>query len=310
MNSTDILGRRLQIFNGDDFIMLPDLGPLDGPSRITMCTSSAGVLTGFQVFYGTYNEKAGSAHGDLSTNCVNHKINDELREISFFGATSGTPYLEGMSIVMQPFKDGTYPGPTISAGRVSQIGQKKRTVQFPATGPTGTATPFLFFGFKTLSNGNVINNVSVITYDKDALFNSKFNETNLVSAKQQVQAYAEAKKSVVGILSNRALMQLKKAEPKNFGGEPIRGARANAHLNETEERSNEGVIIVISVGAVVCLVSFIIVCLDCKQKENSGSTPNGRVISVGDRAATTSGAIQTNTSTTNLRRQSKLDDIF
>lgn len=101
-------GRMLQTFNGDDFIMIPNLGPLDGPSRITMCTEG-GILTGMQVFYGTYNEIAGSAHGDLSTDCVNTEINVEIAEIALFGSSSGQ-YLEGIAITLQPFKDEQYPG--------------------------------------------------------------------------------------------------------------------------------------------------------------------------------------------------------
>lgn len=83
------------------------------------------------MFYGVFNEKAGSAHGDLSSNCKNHEINTEVREIHFYGSTTGTPYLEGMSLVMQPFRDAKYPGPTISAGRVGQTGQTKRTLVLP-----------------------------------------------------------------------------------------------------------------------------------------------------------------------------------
>lgn len=38
MNTTAIDFRRLQIFNGDDYIMIKDLLAKDGPTRITMCT--------------------------------------------------------------------------------------------------------------------------------------------------------------------------------------------------------------------------------------------------------------------------------
>ncbi len=79
-------GRRLAgTYTGDDFIMIDSLGPFDGPSRITMCTEND-ILTGFQVFYGTYNEIAGSSHGDLSTDCVNTEINTEIESITIYGA--------------------------------------------------------------------------------------------------------------------------------------------------------------------------------------------------------------------------------
>lgn len=95
-----------------------------------------------------FNEKAGSAHGDLSTSCKNHAINTEVREVHFYGSTTGTPYLEGMSIVTQPFRDAKYPGQTISAGRVGQKGQTKRSLVLPKF-PNGNEALFSFFGFVT-----------------------------------------------------------------------------------------------------------------------------------------------------------------
>ena len=79
-------GRRLAAtYTGDDYIMIDSLGPFDGPSRITMCTEND-ILTGFQVFYGTYNEIAGSSHGDLSTECINTEINTEVESITIYGS--------------------------------------------------------------------------------------------------------------------------------------------------------------------------------------------------------------------------------
>ena len=39
----------------------------------------------------------------------------------------------------------------------------------------GVTDLFYFFGFVTSSNAGVITNVSVITYNENALFNSKFD---------------------------------------------------------------------------------------------------------------------------------------
>jgi len=204
METSDVFGRRLQIFNGDDFIMLADLESLDRPTSITMCQRN-GALTGFQVFYGSFSEKAGSAHGDLSTDCVSSVLNVEIVEVSLFGSTTGTPFLEGMSIVLQPFRDGVYPGNTISAGLVNQVGQKKRTVRFPAK-PNSQYKDLEFFGFKTTSNGNVINNVSIVAFDPLALYASKQDFTVLNLSKKQELSYTKARKTVAGILGNRALM--------------------------------------------------------------------------------------------------------
>ena len=103
MNETDVIGRQLQTFNGDDFIMIDELRERDRPSRLTMCQEN-NLLTGFQVFYGEYDEIAGSAHGDLSTECTNTLINQEVWEIIFYGSDAGQN-VEGMEVVLQPFKD-------------------------------------------------------------------------------------------------------------------------------------------------------------------------------------------------------------
>lgn len=84
-----------------------------------MCEDK-GILTGFQVFYGTYDQgKAGSAHGNLGTTCKNTKIaGDFVWKVTFYGqdpnnVASGTQKIEGMEIVTQPFRDERYPGNTI-----------------------------------------------------------------------------------------------------------------------------------------------------------------------------------------------------
>ena len=152
MTTTTVGGRReLQLFQGDDYIMIPDLDATDSPSRITLCTDQTNLLTGFQVFYGIYNEKAGSAHGNIATNCANHLINAPIVEVQLYGSGSGTPYLEGIVIKLQNYYDGTYPGISITAGKVNNAGQKLRSVRLPNNSGSGAAV-FEFFGFKTTSS--------------------------------------------------------------------------------------------------------------------------------------------------------------
>ena len=125
--------------------MIDSLGPNDGPSRITMCTED-GILTGFQVFYGSFNEIAGSAHGDLSTECTNTEINAQVESVAIYGSTSGQ-YVEGMAIALQPFTDEEYPGVVVEAGLTNQVGQKKRLVHIATN--QGDKDFFEFFGFRT-----------------------------------------------------------------------------------------------------------------------------------------------------------------
>lgn len=160
-------------------------------------------------------DKAGSAHGDLSTDCINSVINVEIVEVNLYGSSSGTNFLEGMSMVLQPFRDGVYPGKTISAGRVGKAEQKKRSVRFPAK-PGSQYKDLEFFGFKSTSSGNVISNVSIVAYDPLALYSSKQDFTILNLSKKQEGSFTQAKKSVADLLGNRALMSLTKAEPQSF----------------------------------------------------------------------------------------------
>ena len=111
MNTTIIESRRLQGNEiGNDYIMIQDLGPFDGPTKITMCASQ-NVLTGFQVFYGSYAPKAGAAHGDLTTDCIVSYIDDPIIEVAIYGQdnTNGK-LIEGITVTLQPLRDGTYPG--------------------------------------------------------------------------------------------------------------------------------------------------------------------------------------------------------
>ena len=84
--------RQLQSFTGDDYIMLGELRDSDRPSRLTTCVDGE-TLTGFQVWYGEYDEIAGSAHGDLSTECTNTLINQEIWKVIFYGSADGKTYI-------------------------------------------------------------------------------------------------------------------------------------------------------------------------------------------------------------------------
>ncbi len=91
LNETEVRdeGRRLAAaagtFNGDDYIMLNSLRPNDRPTRLTTCVNDESILAGFQVFYGDYDEIAGSAHGDLTGECTNTPINQEIWKVIFYG---------------------------------------------------------------------------------------------------------------------------------------------------------------------------------------------------------------------------------
>ncbi len=78
-----------------------------------------------------------------------------------------------MRITMQPFSDEEYPGTFVEAGLGDQIGQKKRVVHIVSN--QGDKTFFSFFGFRTQNRNGVISNMSVITYDADALYRSRFS---------------------------------------------------------------------------------------------------------------------------------------
>ncbi len=151
MNVTTVLEsnrRQLASFKGDDMIMLSSLREADRPSRLTTCVDGD-TLTGFQVFYGEYDEIAGSAHGDLSTECTNNLINEEIWKVNFYGSADGKEYIVGMEMLLQPFRDEAYPGKTITAGTVGQPGQEKRSVQVPNNKGSGKDYIYHFFGFKT-----------------------------------------------------------------------------------------------------------------------------------------------------------------
>lgn len=204
----DLNRRQLQSFKGDDFIMINDLREKDRPSRLTTCVDGD-TLTGFQVFYGEYDEIAGSAHGDLSTDCTNSLINEEVWKVIFYGSADGRQYIEGMEVVLQPFRDVSFPGNTIQAGTVNQIGQKKREVVMPNNKGSGRDFDFHFFGFVTQSRSGVISNVSVITYDPDALFRSRYDFNSIgEAASVRAKEYNWSRAAVSKLLENRALLQL------------------------------------------------------------------------------------------------------
>ncbi len=207
MNETIVRdeGRRLAAakgtFNGDDYIMLNSLRPNDRPTRLTTCVNDDGNLAGFQVFYGDYDEIAGSAHGDLTGECSNAPINQEIWKISFYGPEDKSEYIVGMEVVLQPLKDEEFPGPTIQAGKVGEKGMTKTQVITPNNNGSGKSYIFDFFGFKTKSKDGVISDVSVITYDKKALFRSLYDFPALDSAeKQRKDIYTAARSAAAQLI--------------------------------------------------------------------------------------------------------------
>ena len=195
--------------------MVPELGPTDGPSRITMCTENA-LITGFQVFYGEYNEIAGSSHGDLSTDCTNTLINTNVAEIALYGSATGQ-YLDGMTITLQPLEDAAYPGQIIEAGTTEQIGQKKRSISINYNEDKRIVPNFMdFFGFESASKGKTLLNVRVIMYNKAALYRSRFSSSiDTATQREMLGSYVNARRSFNNILENRAKALL--PEPSIFG---------------------------------------------------------------------------------------------
>lgn len=99
-------------------------------------------------------------------------------EVALFGASNDSPFVEGMTISLQPFNDGEYPGLEVSGGKVNQVGQKKRSVRFPNNSGSGENV-FEFFGFKSTMNAKKISNISILTYDPEELYKSRYNWVKL-----------------------------------------------------------------------------------------------------------------------------------
>ena len=260
MNVTTVLEdnrRQLQSFKGDDYIMINDLREKDRPSRLTTCVNGD-TLTGFQVFYGEYDEIAGSAHGDLSTECTNYLINEEIWKVIFYGSSDGKQYIVGMEMVLQPFRDVAFPGTTISAGTVGQPGQKKRTVQVPNNKGSGNDYIYHFFGFVTSSSRGVISNVSVITYNPEELFRSRYDFPALTGAARSKAAdYRQASELVAGILVNRALTKLPQAVASEAG--EIAQSLSQTHTDD-EVEANRGAIVACVIGSILLFI-IILLCI-------------------------------------------------
>lgn len=112
-----------------------------------------------------------------------------------------------MRITLQPFTDEEYPGTFVEAGLVEQLGQKKRVIHIAAN--QGDKTFFTFFGFRTQNRSGIIANMSVITYDADALYRSKFSSAAASAARTEMtRDYFDSKTAVLNIFENKAMGKL------------------------------------------------------------------------------------------------------
>lgn len=110
-------------------------------------------------------------------------------------------------MVLQPFRDEAFPGTVIQAGTVGVDGQEKRTVIVPNNRGSGKDYVMHFFGFTTKSSGGVIRDVSVITYDPEALFRSRFDFPALDSAARvRRDSYNSARAKVAELMVNDLFM--------------------------------------------------------------------------------------------------------
>jgi len=76
-------------------------------------------------------------------------------------------------------------------------------------GSSGDSYIFHFFGFKTTTRNKILTNVSVITYDPEALFRSRYDFTSLsAGTSQRSVGYTLARAKVSNLLLNRFLLEL------------------------------------------------------------------------------------------------------
>jgi hypothetical protein len=140
--------RNLQLegakYDRSDLVLMANLAPRDGPTRITVCTKD-GRVAGFQVWYGLFDVKAGPAHGNiLDSSCEEKILYNKVARINVWRWAE--EQYAGLQIVMVDYADGSAAWKTIDVGE--QDGAAKQTRDFTQDGKTGT-----FFGFATKEDG-------------------------------------------------------------------------------------------------------------------------------------------------------------
>ena len=126
----------------------------------------------------------------------------------------------------------------------------------PNNNGSGNNYIFHFFGFKTTSRNKVLTNVSVITYDPEALFRSRYDFTSLSAAtSQRSVGYTLARAKVANLLINRFLLETPQAYTA-----PLPVTRTIEHVDDVTESDTTNLVIAI-IGAVVLVILTIMCCI-------------------------------------------------
>ena len=248
-----------------DFIVLPDLMPIDGggPLSITTCESN-GLFTGVQVFFGHYKQVAGASHGDLSTTCTNTRIRDPIVLIETYSSNSGTDLVEGMVITMNDMTDVAYPGQQISVGRVNQDGQQRRRLEFPSG--TNRDTSLNFWGFQSTTDASFkITQLSIISYTPETLYRylgcSYFSNldngiSNGITQRSQTSIYG------LSVIQNKQLGNLE--EPTDF-------ACINCKDRDGSGRKTRTAVAFLIIGCIFLTMAACSLMAMCMMKKRMGS---------------------------------------
>ena len=124
------------------------------------------------------------------------------------------------------------------------MGQKKRFVRFPNNSGSGNDDLFQFFGFKSTSSSKTISNISILTYDPEELYASRYKADELQESMEIMKDSISAKLNVHGLLVNRQLMGLEKAQPTSETNE-----FTEVHTN-IEWDANVGMVVALVFGLV------------------------------------------------------------
>ena len=146
-------------YDRSDLELMYNEASTGGPTRITTCTDSAGLLGGFQIFYGIFDPKAGPAHGNImnGVTCVESSLYNKITQINLW--KWAPEQYAGIQIVMADYTDASAEGKTIVAGMVD--GARRQTLDFPVSG-----TGHDFFGFATKEDkDDRLTTVDIVTYN-------------------------------------------------------------------------------------------------------------------------------------------------
>ena len=145
----------------------------------------------------------------------------------------------------------------------------------PNNNGSGNNYIFHFFGFKTTSRNKVLTNVSVITYDPEALFRSRYDFTSLsAGTSQRSVGYTLARAKVANLLINRFLLETPQAYTA-----PLPVTRTIEHVDDVTESDTTNLVIAI-IGAVILVILTIMSCIItlCCNKKLGATSANGAAV--------------------------------